>query len=179
MFAHHNTVFAINILVPHYHFLSGKWTLIDLRTVSWSSRMFSYHDDVIKWNYFPRYWPFVRGIHRWPMGKVNSPHKGQLHGALMFSLICARMNGWVNNRGVNYLRRHRAHYDVTVMWVMRENRWICSLEGPRNFHHKVWDEIVYSFPNFKGAAVEVWEWISNIIPHFTGHVITFQYWDWS
>ena len=21
------------------------------------------HDDVIKWNYFPRYWPFVRGIH--------------------------------------------------------------------------------------------------------------------
>ena len=22
------------------------------------------HDDVIKWNYFPRNWPFVRGIHR-------------------------------------------------------------------------------------------------------------------
>ena len=22
------------------------------------------HDDVIKWKYFPRYWPFVRGIHR-------------------------------------------------------------------------------------------------------------------
>ena len=31
------------------------------------------HDDVIKWKYFPRYWSFVRGIHRWPM---NSPHKG-------------------------------------------------------------------------------------------------------
>ena len=30
--------------------------------------------DVIKWNHFPRYWPFVRGIHRSP---VNSPHKGQ------------------------------------------------------------------------------------------------------
>ena len=43
-------------------------------------------DDVIKWNHLPRYWPFVRGIHRWP---VNSPHKGQCHGALMFSLICA------------------------------------------------------------------------------------------
>ena len=28
------------------------------------------HDDVIKWKHFPRYWPFVRGIHRWP---VNSP----------------------------------------------------------------------------------------------------------
>ena len=44
------------------------------------------HDDVIKWKHFPRYWPFVRGIHRWP---VNSIHKGQWRGALMFSLICA------------------------------------------------------------------------------------------
>ena len=28
------------------------------------------HDDVINWKPFPRYWPFVRGIHRFP---VNSP----------------------------------------------------------------------------------------------------------
>ena len=39
------------------------------------------HDDVIKWKYFPCNWPFVRGIHRWP---VNSPHKGQWRGVLMF-----------------------------------------------------------------------------------------------
>ena len=32
----------------------------------------------------------------------------------MFSLICA-LNGWVNNREAGYLRRHRAHYDVTAM----------------------------------------------------------------
>ena len=44
------------------------------------------HDDVIKWKLFPRYWPFVREIHRSP---VNSPHKGQWRGALMCSLICA------------------------------------------------------------------------------------------
>ena len=31
---------------------------------------------------------------------------------------------------------------------------------------KVWDEITYPFPNFNGATVEVWEWISNYIPHF-------------
>ena len=24
------------------------------------------HDDVIKWKHFPRNWPFVRGIHRFP-----------------------------------------------------------------------------------------------------------------
>ena len=39
------------------------------------------HKDVIKWKHFPRYWPFVRGIHRWP---VDSPHKGQRRGALIF-----------------------------------------------------------------------------------------------
>ena len=47
------------------------------------------HDGVIKWKHFPRYWTFVRGIHRSP---VNSPHKGQWRGALMFSLICV----WIN-----------------------------------------------------------------------------------
>ena len=72
----------------------------------------SFHDDVIKWKHFPRYWPFVRGIHRSP---VNSPHTGQWRGALMFSLICTRINGWVNNGEAGHLRRHRAHYDVTVM----------------------------------------------------------------
>ena len=41
-------------------------------------------------------------------------------------------------------------------------------------HHKVWDEITYPFPNFNGAAVEVWEWLSNFIPHFTRYVITYS-----
>ena len=46
---------------------------------------------------------------------VNSPHKGQWHGALVFSLICAWTNGWVNNRDACELRGYRAHYGVTVM----------------------------------------------------------------
>ena len=45
-----------------------------------------HHNDVIKWKHFQRYWPFVRGIHR---SSVNSPHKGQWRGALIFSLISA------------------------------------------------------------------------------------------
>ena len=62
---------------------------------------------------FPRYWPFVRGTHRSP---VHSSHKGQWRGALIFSsLICAWMNYWVNTRKAGDLRRHRVHYDVTVM----------------------------------------------------------------
>ena len=62
------------------------------------------HDDVIKWKNFP-------GIHPSP---VNSPHKGQWRGGMMFSLICAWINGWVNTRDAGDLRRHQTHYDVTV-----------------------------------------------------------------
>ena len=76
------------------------------------------HDDVIKWKHFSRYWPFVWGIHRSP---VNSPHKGQWRGTLMFSLICAWINGWVNNGDAGDWRRHRAHHDVTVMTYSTTN----------------------------------------------------------
>ena len=48
---------------------------------------------------------------------VDSPHKGQWCGALMFSSICDWTNGWVNNRDTSDLKRHRAHYDVTVMGI--------------------------------------------------------------
>ena len=37
------------------------------------ARTLGVHVDAIKWKQFPRCWPFVRGIHRWP---VDSPHKG-------------------------------------------------------------------------------------------------------
>ena len=52
------------------------------------------------------------GVHRWP---VDIPHKSQWRGALLFSLICTWTNCWVNTRDASDLRRHWAHYDVTVM----------------------------------------------------------------
>ena len=78
------------------------------------------HDNAIKWKQFPRYWPFVRGIHR---SAVNSPHKGQWRGALVFPLICVWINGWVNNRKTGDLRRYRAHYDVIVMEMLPISSW--------------------------------------------------------
>ena len=90
----------------HMFLLCNPWTYVG---ITWN--LFG-DDDVIKWKHFPRYWPFLWGIHRWP---VNSPHKGQWRGVLMFSLICVGINGWVNNCGAGDLRRHRAHYDVIVM----------------------------------------------------------------
>ena len=74
----------------------------------------SKYDDVIKWKHFPRYWPFVRGIHRWPM---SSSHKCQWRGPLMFSLIYAWIDGWVNNGEAGDLRRYCAHYDVIVVFI--------------------------------------------------------------
>ena len=85
------------------------WNLVQLKQPDNNTRN-DFHDDVIKWKYFPRYWPCVPEINRSP---VNSPHKGQWRGALMFSLFRASINGWVNNREAGDLRR--AHYDVTVM----------------------------------------------------------------
>ena len=83
-----------------------------LHPMTFIDKIITAHDDVIKCKHFPRYWPFVRRIHRSP---VNSPHKGQQRGSLMFYLICAWINGWVNHREAGDFRRHRAHYDVIVM----------------------------------------------------------------
>ena len=77
------------------------------------------YDDVIKWKHFPHYWPFVREIHR---SSVNSPHKGQWRGGLIFSLICAWKKVFVNNREAGDLRRHLAHNDVTLMKFVTNRR---------------------------------------------------------
>ena len=74
------------------------------------------HGDVIKCKHFSCYWPFLKGIYRWP---VDSTHKGKWRGALMFSLICAWTNGWANNRDAGDLRGHGAHFDVTVMKILQ------------------------------------------------------------
>ena len=42
-----------------------------------------------------------------------------------------------------------------------------------NIYRKVWDEFNYSFPN------QMVEWISNFLPHFTGHIITYPCLNWS
>ena len=76
----------------------------------------SNHDHVIKWKYFPHYWPCVRGIHRWPL---NSPHKGQWRGALMFSFICVWISqpwGWWVETPSHPLWRHCNDYQ-RPLWL--------------------------------------------------------------
>ena len=107
----------------------------------------TFHDDVIKWKHFPRY--FVRGIRRSP---VNSPHTGQWRG--FFSLICVWTNGWVNNRYVGDFRRHCAHYDVTVMccfhYCLPEQAIEETVEWPI-----IWDAVTLTWRQYNGHVPSV------------------------
>ena len=79
---------------------------------------------------------------------VNSPHKGQWRRALVFSLICAWINGWIHNCEASDLRRHRAHYDVIVtIWIFMKFGvpyliWIRSLKSAEDVHIKTWTHSV-------------------------------------
>ena len=94
------------IATPHECYMSN-------RRARWAKlvRWLIIHDDVMKWKHFPRYWPLCGEFtcHRLiPLTKASD-------AKLWYSLICAWTNGWVNKRYADYLRRHRAHYDVTIM----------------------------------------------------------------
>ena len=88
-----------------------KWCFIGKHDLTFGTCL---NDDVIKWKHFPRYWSFVKGIHRSP---VDLPHKDQWRGTLMLSSICAWTNGWTNIRGTGDLRRNLAHYHCNVAAV--------------------------------------------------------------
>ena len=82
---------------------------------------FLWHNDVIKWKHFPRYWPFVWGIRR---SSVKCPHKCQRRGALMFSLICAL--------------NKRLSKQSWVWWFETLSRWLWShCNGPRERQGKM------------------------------------------
>ena len=62
------------------------------------------HDDVVRWKHFPRYWPFVRGIHQWP---ANSPHKVRWYGALRFLMLFVLFFYLHLNKRLSKLSRRR------------------------------------------------------------------------
>ena len=90
MFPFDDVIISLVTCVANHH-VSRIWkvSFIDIHhgnTLLWfvnKDLLYIYfvHNDVSRWKYFPRYWPFVRGIHRSP---VDSRDKGQGRGALMF-----------------------------------------------------------------------------------------------
>ena len=89
--------------------LSNWWSFV----LSGSQRFASWWHHQMKT--FSALLALCAGNHRSP---VNSPHKGHWREALMFPLICAWINCWANNREAGDLRRHCAHYDVIVMFLL-------------------------------------------------------------
>ena len=67
---------------------------------------------------------------------MNSPRKGHWRGALIFSLVCAWINGWVNNREAGDLRCHSAHY------VIHSNVLENILKNEFNFHRLTYKDQV-------------------------------------
>ena len=98
------------------------------------------------------------GIHR---SLMNSAHRGQWSGALMFSLIYACINVWINNREADDLRRHGTHYDATVMShnaarhrpflmtspISKQLPW-ATFSPEQNYHNFVDSAFKYIFPDW-------------------------------
>ena len=99
----------------------NNYELLNLQACSfnvvWNRGCTQSHDDVIKWKHFPRYWPFVRGIH-----PAQSPVRQSFD--VFFDL---RPNIWLSKQSPHVqsfdvffdlhgdLKSHPAHYDVIVM----------------------------------------------------------------
>ena len=69
----------------------------------------------------------------------------------------------------SYIHRsnHRRDDNTFHAWT-----WYILASISNYIQYKVWDEVIYQFPNFNGCIINVWEWI-------TGHVVTYIYpcWD--
>ena len=81
------------------------------------------HDNVIKWKHFPRYWPFVRGIHRSP---VISPHKRPVTRRFdvffdlrLNKLLSKQSWGWWFKTLSRTLRRHSYGHPSLVEIICR------------------------------------------------------------
>ena len=107
------------------------------------------HDDVIKWKHFPRYWPFVRGIHRSP---GNSHHKGPVTRSfdVFFDLrlnkrLSKHTCGWWFETPSRSLRRHCDAVSVITSHVY--------VRGGPNL--KVW-ELSYDWTSIVLRSIHFW-----------------------
>ena len=144
-------IFPLNIMIANYSAtVQFHYIIACLQVSNWISqcstphpyygqcacRWSSTHDDVIKWKHFPRNCPFVLGIH-WSL--VNSRHKGQRRGALMFSLICDWTNGWENSREAGDLRLYHAHHIIVMTF------WCLAISRPSDDHNLWSSQTLHTF----------------------------------
>ena len=95
---------------------------------------------------------------------MNSPHKGQWCGALIFSLILTSTNGWANHRDAGDFRRHRAHYDVTVVFFRPQRNAKHHTKWEHGVRFAVYAVICYwlIYPYTSGSLYCHWVIISMV-----------------
>ena len=69
--------------------------------------------------------------------------------------------------------------EIKICFMPRQNKSVMISAIPawvsNYIDYEVWGEVTYPFLNVNGAAVEVWEWLSNFFPHVTGRVIPYPF----
>ena len=96
-----------------------------------------FHDHVIKWKHFPRYWQFVRGIHRSP---VNSPHKGQWCGALMVFHLRPYIRLSKQSQGWCFETLSRPLWRQCNVPRIRQPHFGCQEFAPSAIHRRNWKQ---------------------------------------
>ena len=95
----------------------------------------------------------------------------------MFSLICAWINGWVNNGKAADLRRHCVHYDVTLSPTWHPVNFAKQREGSRKYDAKnsICIYMIICMWSIKEWALQIWSWSSPVQPEdATLFTISFQ-----
>ena len=85
------------------------------------------HDGVIKWKYFPRYWPLVRGIHRSPTRSFDVFFELRLNKRLS-----KQSWGWWFETPSHPLCPHCNEYPVRI------NNCGSTIQVPRPAHHSAY-----------------------------------------
>ena len=120
---------------------------------------FLVHDDVIQWKHSPRYWPFVRGIHRSP---VNSPHKAQRRGALMFwydlrlnKRLSKQWWGWWFETPLRPLWRH-CNVIFWRKWTLLYKAPPCTVKKLRQYGFLSYAMVILRNTNRTALASLIW-----------------------
>ena len=96
--------------------------------IVWEMMIASKHDDIIKWNHFPCYWPLCREFtgHQWiPCTKASDAELW----CFLWSAPELWINSWVNNREAGDLRHHHAHHDIIVIKIRQNRNYMCIFHG--------------------------------------------------
>ena len=129
-----------------------------VRDVWWTGSSAHFMMTSSNGNTFRVYWPFVRGIHR---SSVNSPHKCQWRGALIFSLICA----WTVKQTI----------ETSVIWDSTRTSWRhcnvrlhCRAVQQNCKYGKLWSLLCQSTRAdiYWHGLILILAWLSNYILEF-------------